>query len=507
MRHTLFYIITFGFIIGVAARSFIEISFSLSLLFFFASFSIVVYSVAVGFVYRFREIKTYSSFFISIIFIFSITLGITRYSLFAHDTGDAILKTYINKKIAVEGSVITEPSEREKNIKFVVELDHIRLPSTKTILIKKTSITTNDAVYSKISYGDRVTVSGSLALPENFESESGRIFKYREYLKKDKIFYEIKNPTVTIVSSGGGNIVYKNLFLIKNYFLEKLDQTLPFPESGFAAGIIVAGKRALPKDVLEDFQKAGALQVVVLSGYNVTIIAESLMKLLAFLPKFFGMGIGIVGIILFTIMAGGSATIVRGSIMAILVLLSKYLKRDYKISRSLLIAAVGMLLLNPMLLLFDPSFQLSFLATIGLIYSTPIAEKIFFFLPERFNIRSVIAATMATQIFVTPYLLYSTREISLVAVPVNFLLSLVLPITMLLCFVTGCLACLHLILALPVSFGAVAFLTSEIKLVHFFAFLPYASVALPLFPGWLLVISYICYSVILIFFHRKKPHK
>ncbi|RDJ93951.1 hypothetical protein B4Q13_18335 [Lacticaseibacillus rhamnosus] len=74
-------------------------------------------------------------------------------------------------------------------------------------------------------------------------------------------------------------------------------------------------------------------------------------------------------------MTGGSATIVRGAIMAIILLIAQLSHRYYDVVRALLVTGIFMLILNPMLLVFDASYQLSFIATIGLIFGSPIIKK------------------------------------------------------------------------------------------------------------------------------------
>ncbi|MDQ2933329.1 MAG: ComEC/Rec2 family competence protein, partial [bacterium] len=291
-----------------------------------------------------------------------------------------------------------------------------------------------------------------------------------------------------------------------NSFIAKLDRALSFPESRLAAGLVVAGKKSLPKSIQDDFQKSGTLQVVVLSGYNVTIVAEMLMGLLKTIPRVsytMSAYFGITGIVFFVVMAGGSATIVRGAIMAIMVIVAKSSRRRYGVTRALIITAACMLLYNPLYLFYDPSFQLSFLATAGLIYVSPLLEKRLLWITERLSLRSVVATTLGAQLAVTPLLLYSTGELSLVALPANIFISFLVPLTMLMCFITGLLGYIHMFLAFPISLFAFCLLTLILQMVHIFSAFPFASVALPYFPMWCVILIYIGSSVLLIRFYNR----
>ena len=70
-------------------------------------------------------------------------------------------------------------------------------------------------------------------------------------------------------------------------------------------------------------------------------------------------------------MTGGVSTAVRAGIMAVLVLIARATGRTYDVGRALLLTAVIMIIFNPMILRYDVSFQLSFIATVGVIYFTP----------------------------------------------------------------------------------------------------------------------------------------
>ncbi|MEK7147475.1 MAG: ComEC/Rec2 family competence protein, partial [Patescibacteria group bacterium] len=105
-------------------------------------------------------------------------------------------------------------------------------------------------------------------------------------------------------------------------------------------------------DWLEKFRTVGVIHIVVLSGYNITIVAEFIMRLLAFLPRAARLAGGALAIILFAVMTGGSATIVRASLMAILVVVARATGRIYGITRALLLAGFLMVLHNPKILVF-----------------------------------------------------------------------------------------------------------------------------------------------------------
>src|SRR5947207_2813927 len=129
--------------------------------------------------------KKYSLSFIFFIFIISALVGFVRYGIYIHNTGDSYLKNLVGQKAIFQGTIVSEPDERDNSTRFVVALDH-----ADDYEINKTKIILSDAVYSKLQYGDVITIEGKLKEPENFETDTGKTFDYISYLKKDKIFYQ-----------------------------------------------------------------------------------------------------------------------------------------------------------------------------------------------------------------------------------------------------------------------------------------------------------------------------
>src|SRR5690606_5955202 len=137
---------------------------------------------------------------------------------------------------------------------------------------------------------------------------------------------------------------------------------------------------------------------------------------------------GAVGIILFAIMVGGGATVVRASIMALLSLIARATGRLYEVTIALIVAGFIMVLWSPRVLVFDPSFQLSFLATLGLIHATPLFERWLRMIPEYFSLRTIISATLGTQLFVLPLLLFMTGVFPMYSPLANALVLPAVPI-------------------------------------------------------------------------------
>jgi competence protein ComEC len=225
-------------------------------------------------------------------------------------------------------------------------------------------------------------------------------------------------------------------------------------------------------------------------------IFSFLGRRLAFLPS-------VVAVILFAMMTGGGPTVVRASIMAIIALFARQSGRTYEATRALIIAGLIMLIWNPKVLVFDLGFQLSFLATLGLIYLAPIIGSKIESLRQnnaiyRIILRwkwlcEIVILTIAAQLAVYPWIVYKMGELSLVALPANILVLPTISIAMFFGFLTGVIGFVSTILSLPFAWVTLALLTYILKLVELLASLPFATVTISGFPLILVIVIYLFY--------------
>ncbi len=157
-----------------------------------------------------------------------------------------------------------------------------------------------------------------------------------------------------------------------------------------------------------------------------------------------------------------------------------------------------MLIENPLILLYDPSFQLSFLATLGLVLLSPPIEKRLGFITEKFGIRGVVTSTLATQIFISPYLLYMMGQLSIIGIVVNILVLPIIPLTMLFVALTGLAGFVSVFISQILSWVSYILLSYELFIVKIFSNMPFASIELPKFSFWIVVGFYLSYFVALV---------
>lgn len=466
-----------GFLLGVFLRSFFPIGILAALFLALLGCGIGAYGI----------VEKKKNTFLVCALLLAGALGIARMDgAILH--GDPTLNSFVGKTITLEGVVFAEPDARDTST---------RIPTEVSFLISKTATSSVRArvlviapAHTAIAYGAHVQVAGKLELPEAFDSGLGRQFDYPSYLGKDGIGYQLSFAQVERMGGNVGNPVTAFAIRLKQLFLTGLRRALPEPESGLAGGITVGDKRGPGTELNDTFRTVGLVHIVVLSGYNITVVLNAAATIVKRLPYVFQFGTSGLVVLFFILMSGGAATAVRAGIMALLAVFARETGRQFIALRALGVVAVGMVLWNPWTLAFDPSFQLSALATVGMIIFTPLLAARMQWVPERFGLREIVASTLGTQLTVLPLLLYQNGQLSLVALPANILALPVMPAAM---FFSGIAAFAGLMagpLAPIIALPAYLLLGWVIGIAQLFAAFPFASLSLPAFGAWWLILLY-----------------
>ncbi|KKT39667.1 hypothetical protein A2W54_01605 [Candidatus Giovannonibacteria bacterium RIFCSPHIGHO2_02_43_13] len=499
-----------AFLTGVAFRSFfnlpnwavlagVGLAFGFRLAFFIASVSgfaparIFSYSD----LFRGRD-KEFSGLLVWLLIFF--LLGILRFSFFENNIAEDKLHEHYGEEITLTGTVISSEN-KENSARAVLETDLGRLRITKRI-------------YPEYKYGDILEVSGKITEPVNFAD-----FDVKKYLAKDGIYAEMIFPEILDLAKAQtlqdlaqpdeasraipqqrdmrvlakfGVETKRALFSIKEKFEKNLRNILPEPHASLADGMLLGGHGALDEELLNDFKRTGTVHILVLSGYNITIVGAFVMVFFGFfLPEAIGWIAAILAILFFTLMSGAEAAAVRSAIMAVIGLVALHAGRKNAAMLALMWAALLMVLWNPMLMRFDRGFQLSFLATLGLIVASPFFKKVFKFFPNIAGFRENAASSFAAQIFVLPLLLSWGGEISWLSPLANILIVSAVPVIMLFSFLGGLAAFASAALGKIIAGAAYLLVSYQIYLVRFFGSLDFSILQFSFIPMAILGMIYL----------------
>lgn len=487
MRSHLFWVAVLGFLVGVFVRSFLPLGWYAGLFVLLLAGALFLLTIAT------RRTPA----IILGVALASSSVGVVRMHVSTLVLAPE-LHAQLEKKVTLEGYIFEEPDARESNARFSIRVDTLVTRAGTTAI--SAGVLAIGPLHASVEYGDRVRAEGELRLPESFESGTGREFNYPAYLKKDGIGYELAFAQIEKIGEGRQNPIKAGAIWIKQIYLAGIALALPEPHAGLAGGITAGDKRALGGELTDIFRTVGLIHIIVLSGYNIMVVIGFIDRIFSPRPvvlKVFGgahrwvrFSLGILVAIFFALITGLAAASVRAAAMAIIAILGKASGRTYLALRALALVAFGMVLWNPWILAFDPGFQLSIIATWGIISISPLIASRLGFVTERLGLREIAATTIGTQIAVLPLLLYQSGTLSLVSLPANLLTLIVVPWAMLASFIAGVFGILAGPLAPIVGFPAYVLLSYILFVADLAARLPFASISVGIVGFWVLVLSY-----------------
>ncbi|MBA3789436.1 ComEC/Rec2 family competence protein, partial [Patescibacteria group bacterium] len=418
MRGKLFFIGTGAFAFGVLWRTFFVISPTfISLVLFFGFLGLAFY------LFERRVVVA-----VLCVTCLMLAAGIVRAAV-APATVPTVFAPLFDQQVSFTGTVVADPDLRQKNQQVVVEVRK-GIDSTRILVFAP--------LYQNFLYGERVTISGILTAPTPFESEGGRVFRYDHFLVKKGIFALLPLAQVSAVAPPHGflNIVVDTLFSIKHAFVAGLTRALPDPYGQLATGLLTGDQHGLGDSLVTTLALSGLIWVVVLAGYHITLIAEGILWVFAFLPKRVALLVAGAVIAAIVFATGASAPSLRGSVMAAFALFAQGTGRTYDSIRALSATLIIVLLWNPFLLAYDQGFQLSVIVTPALIFGTPLLEMRLLWIKSAM-LREIVAISTIAQVAVFPLIWWQTGQLGVWAIPANMFVMSFVPLVILLSVVAG----------------------------------------------------------------------
>ncbi len=285
-------------------------------------------------------------------------------------------------------------------------------------------------------------------------------------------------PKIELLSKDQGNPVYKYLFAFKNKLKEGVNKAMSPPQSGLLEALFFGDEQNISQEWKDKFNITGTRHITAVSGMNITIISALILNFLLLLgfwrkQAFY---IAVILIILYILMIGAPASAVRAGIMGLIFLSAQHFGRASAASRAIVMASTFMLAQNPLLLRLDVGFQLSFLAVMGLIFLQPIFSELFKKIPNNFQLRYALAATLSAQIFTLPILIYNFGRMPITSVFTNILIVPTLSFITILGFIFSFAIIIFYPLGLVLSWPAWLILSYILKIIDFFSKISFATI-------------------------------
>lgn len=347
--------------------------------------------------------------------------------------------------------------------------------------------------FPEYHYGDSLIISGTLEqrLLTNRQGNQQILTLYFPKIGK-------RNPAL----SGAGLALAS---IIRQKVTSTFKSILPNTESGLLLGIVLGLKENLPQELMASLKTSGTLHVVAASGMNVTMVGGFLTAAFGvFLRRQIALILVILGIFFYALLAGLEPSIVRAGVMGAITYCALILGRQNLAILSLLITGYLMLIIAPGILT-DVGFQLSFLATLGLVTLKPQLDRLVLIKKvKNYQLGNDLTTTLAAQLATLPILLSNFGNYSPLSIMANTaVLWTIAPL-----MVLGGLASISSLIFEPVS-QILLILTLPLllffeKVVLFFATLG-GQLRIESFPiAFSLGYYFILVSLVLFLFYRPK---
>ncbi|HUG95860.1 MAG TPA: DNA internalization-related competence protein ComEC/Rec2 [Pleomorphomonadaceae bacterium] len=321
----------------------------------------------------------------------------------------------------VSGTIADEPVPRGDAIDVV--LDDLRLaddPIGGRLLVRVPRS-------ASVMAGDQVALEVSLRPPDPSDVEGTA---YRERLRRQGIGAVGRAFEVTVIGHRSDPLT-DSFGTVRRWLLDGLVTTVPEPEASLGAGILLGVRAGIDPAVRDAFAVAGLSHVVAISGWNVAIVVVLIGALTRRLRRRAGPAlpamVAVVAVAGYVVLVGASPAVVRAALMAGALLVSRLGGSPAHAGSALMAAVVAMLVISPPAL-WDVGFQLSALATGGLIVLGGALEQRLARWPVW--IRTPVALTVAAQLATLPVLLATFEQVSLVAPVANVVVVPLVPAVM-----------------------------------------------------------------------------
>lgn len=333
------------------------------------------------------------------------------------------IASFTGSPVYIEGTVVEEPLVYDDHTAYRLRVEQVetkegRFDAGGDVLVR---------IYGRDAqifwFGEKLRLRGTVVEPRSRRNPGG--FDYRFYLQSRGIAALIyPNPAqVSSLGPGETGLLTSSAVKLRGAMSVFIGDTLPSPSSELLTAILFGRRHHLPDEVERNFRRAGAGHLMAVSGLHVGLVAGLILGLWRRL-NFSGrlpFLLAIVLVLAYAYLTGMRPSALRAAIMVSLALGALLLDRERDLPTAVSSAALITLFINP-LLLFTVGFQLSYAATLFLVYAYRPLEHLLSAVGCPFILRPPLAVTMAAQAGVIPLCVYYFHHLPVAALLFNLLL-------------------------------------------------------------------------------------
>lgn len=308
---------------------------------------------------------------------------------FIYTNTNAINTDYGNEDIEIIG-IVKYKKEKERYNEYIVGKFVVR-DYTK---------------YKKIKVGSEIKLTGKFKDLNKMSYES---FDYGRYLRSMGYKGLIYLKDYSIV---GNNLMYEYIYKAKSYISNTI-RYLYKTNSDFINSMMLGQKDYLSQNEKLMFTRTGTSHIIAISGLHTGILSGLIIFMMGKINKIYKLIVLSTMMFIYSAMVGNSPSIIRAIMFMISLYLSFFL--DRKMDKISTLSFIGILfVINNPYIIYNISFQLSFLATLSIIY-------FYGYINNKLNIK-IISLTLSANILTIPIIYYNFEGIPLVSILGNIII-------------------------------------------------------------------------------------
>lgn len=264
----------------------------------------------------------------------------------------------------------------------------------------------------------------------NLRLKTKQDFAYGDVIQINGLLTQYNSITNarTIYLTSRPNPLIEATFSFRKHIEQLFYQSLPHDHANLALGMTLGTTASFSSPVELALQKTSTMHMVVVSGFNITIITSLVVKTAGAIHRRYALVLAILITCWFVVITGAQPPAIRAAIMAAVSLTAQLVGRTTAGLYALGVSVVLMLLITPQII-HSLSFQLSVAATLGIILFSPALSHLFTKLPLKL-LHNEFATTLAAQLAVTPLILHTFGNLSVIAPVANLAVSWTIPFIM-----------------------------------------------------------------------------
>ena len=333
------------------------------------------------------------------------------------------LINYADFPVYVEGTVIDEPLFYDDHTAYRLKVEVVETREGRFAIPGILLVRLYGSEEEHYWFGERLRLRGVIVEARGQRNPGG--FDYNFYLRSQGIDALIYPKPAQVSSLGPGEVngLAASAVKLRSSMVGVISKTLPSPAAELLTAILFGQRNGLPEDIENNFRRAGVGHLMAVSGLHVGLVAAFILglwrrfKLRGRLPLI----LAIVLVFTYAYLTGMRPSALRAAVMVSTAMAALLLDREPDLPSAVAFAALVTLIINP-LLLFTVGFQLSYAATLALIYGYRPLGKVLAFLHCPGILRPPLAITLAAQIGVLPLCIYYFHYIPTGALLFNLLL-------------------------------------------------------------------------------------